>query len=338
VKGLFRPLALVAHCALLCACSIYDQSLLSSEAGATRSGSAGVAGNAGTGTAMGGSSPSAGKPGVVGGSSGASGGIGGNAAAGSLDGGRAGNAAEGGAGGGAGDGDGDGYYGSDTLLGYYRFDSASGEEASDSSGHDRHGSLGANGLEPLPAWATGKLAGALELSGGNFVRLPYTADYNGINTNNACTLAAWTWRTSNKSSWSMIISRQYKSTAREHFGLAFNDGRAAALIDTAKDPNRFCTAGVASPLDTWVHIAATYDGTTLRTYENGSEVCSYAAAGPMENDDTMSDVIVGGNVNSADEGVGETFVGLIDELVIYNRVLTPPELVELAAASPPPTE
>ena len=69
------------------------------------------------------------------------------------------------------------------------------------------------------------------------------------------------------------------------------------------------------PLDTWAHVAATYDGATLRLYVDGSLVASVAATGAIST--STGALRIGGNVLW-----GEYFQGLIDEVRVYNRALT----------------
>ena len=78
--------------------------------------------------------------------------------------------------------------------------------------------------------------------------------------------------------------------------------------------------GVASlPLNTWTHLAVTYDGTTLRLYVNGSQVGSRAVASPLL---TSTGVLrFGGN-----SVWGEFFAGRIDEVRLYNRALAVAEI------------
>ena len=78
--------------------------------------------------------------------------------------------------------------------------------------------------------------------------------------------------------------------------------------------------GVASlPLNTWTHLAATYDGTTLRLYVNGVQVGSRAVASPLL---TSTGVLrIGGN-----SVWGEFFAGRIDEVRLYNRALAAAEI------------
>jgi hypothetical protein len=73
-------------------------------------------------------------------------------------------------------------------------------------------------------------------------------------------------------------------------------------------------------LDAWSHLAATYDGTTIRLYVNGTLVQSQAAAGGIMT--SSNPLRIGGNSiwNS------EYFAGLIDEVRVYNRVLTAAEI------------
>jgi hypothetical protein len=77
------------------------------------------------------------------------------------------------------------------------------------------------------------------------------------------------------------------------------------------------TAAVA--LNTWTHLATTYDGTTLRMFVNGVEVSNRAVGGNIR---TSTGVVrIGGN------GVwGEYFSGLIDDVKIYNRALSASEI------------
>ncbi|MFA5251932.1 MAG: LamG domain-containing protein [Phycisphaerae bacterium] len=82
----------------------------------------------------------------------------------------------------------------------------------------------------------------------------------------------------------------------------------------------------------WVHLAATFDGTTARLYFNGEE----AASGPFSfSAGTDAGLTIG---NSIDE-VGwpdspETFYGDIDEVRIYNRALDANEIAYLAQRKP----
>ena len=75
----------------------------------------------------------------------------------------------------------------------------------------------------------------------------------------------------------------------------------------------------ALALNTWTHLAATYDGATLRLYVNGVQAGSRSLTGPIVT--SNSPLRIGGNVLW-----GEYFAGLIDEVRVYNRALTQTEV------------
>lgn len=88
---------------------------------------------------------------------------------------------------------------------------------------------------------------------------------------------------------------------------------------------------VAIGLNTWVHLAATYQSGNLRLYVNGLEV----EAGTQTGNLTIANSNTGiGARNTFDM---HRFLGLIDDVRIYGRALTAPEVAVLAAGCPEPT-
>jgi hypothetical protein len=81
---------------------------------------------------------------------------------------------------------------------------------------------------------------------------------------------------------------------------------------------------------TWTHLAATWDGNTVRTYKNGQLLPnSYSFTGILTN----SSDIIGIGVNSAWNSTH--FDGLIDEVRIYNNALTQSEIQSVMAVPEP---
>src|SRR5204863_1499266 len=89
--------------------------------------------------------------------------------------------------------------------------------------------------------------------------------------------------------------------------------------DVATPADSLLTGSAALALNTWSHLATTYDGANLRIYVNGTQVATKAITGNLL---TSTGVLrIGGN-----SVWGEYFSGLIDELRVYNRALTATEL------------
>ena len=83
--------------------------------------------------------------------------------------------------------------------------------------------------------------------------------------------------------------------------------------------SRGSSGATAVPVNTWTHLAATYDGTTLRLFANGTQVGSAAMSGTLVK--SANALSIGGSLVW-----GEYFEGLIDEVRIYNRALTAAEI------------
>jgi hypothetical protein len=79
------------------------------------------------------------------------------------------------------------------------------------------------------------------------------------------------------------------------------------------------TGPTAPALNTWTHLAATYDTTTIRLYVNGTQVATAARTGALTS--STGALRLGGN------GLwGEWFAGQLDDVRVYNTTLTAAEI------------
>ena len=103
----------------------------------------------------------------------------------------------------------------------------------------------------------------------------------------------------------------------------------AGVIDTPGEGNLKPTGGGTfkgrtlhadgperEPVHRWSHVAVTYDGAVLRLYLDGASTSYRAVTGAILG--TSSPLWIGGN-----RPYGEYFLGVIDEVRIFNRALSP---------------
>lgn len=81
----------------------------------------------------------------------------------------------------------------------------------------------------------------------------------------------------------------------------------------------------------WAHVVLTFDSTHLRLHVDGSEVAAHALPTPGPAAETAG-LILGGHR----AGTGRNFDGLIDEVALWSRALTPAEITALHNSGTPP--
>ena len=126
------------------------------------------------------------------------------------------------------------------------------------------------------------------------------------------TLEAWVFPTTVNSAWRDVI---YKGSDNYYLeATSSNSGRpAVGGIFNGTYGEAYGTANLAA--NAWTHLAATYDGATLRLYVNGTQVSSSPRSGAIA---TSGGVLsIGG-----DPLYGQYFIGRIDEVRIYSSALT----------------
>ena len=195
------------------------------------------------------------------------------------------------------------------LVGAWGFSEGSGGTTADASGNGNTGTItGAS-------WtAQGRYGNALSFNGTNsVVRVPSSAS---LNLTTGMTLSAWIRPTAAQGGWRTIIQRQ----ADAYFLHASNgDPLHPAGGGTFGGNVEFVGGPTANPLNTWTHLALSYDLATLRLYVNGTQVATHAATGSIQTN--TNPLWMGGNTP-----YGEYFQGLIDEARVYKRALTPAEI------------
>jgi len=195
------------------------------------------------------------------------------------------------------------------LVAAYGFEQTSGTSVTDSSGKGSTGTLSG------ATWVTGgKFGRALSFDGVNdIVSVP---DSNLLDLAPGMTLEAWVKPTT-VSGWRTVLLKERPGQLTYALYAAGDSGRP--LTEVTAGTQRDARNTAALPVGVWTHLAATYDKSTLRLYVNGTQVASTAVSGTLVN--STRALKIGGNTIW-----GEYFAGLIDEVRVYERALTPAEI------------
>lgn len=290
--------------------------------GVCPAGNGGSGGSAGSGGG-GGSAGSRGAGGVAG--SGGAAGMGGT-------GGAAGVPGTGGAGGSVGRG-GSGGTVTAGLIGHWPFDEGSGARVADASGNGNHGVIieaarvDATTSPAAPNWVAGAAGGALQLDGvRQFVRVASSLSLQSVVNNNAFTVSGWVrLRTAEASDLQVVVAQG------EEAGTSFD--RLFLGVDRIRRPVGYVhfTSAEGRPTITagrWTHLATTYDGVTLTVYQDGVPTGGSQIGWPLEGGPVP--LLFGAKADA--QGRVQLFLdGAVDDVRLYNRVLTSAEIQRLAS-------
>ncbi|MBI3466480.1 MAG: hypothetical protein HY000_25990 [Planctomycetes bacterium] len=195
------------------------------------------------------------------------------------------------------------------LVAAYAFDEGAGATVSDVSGQGNHGTITG------PTWTpSGRFGGALSFDGVN--DLITIADADSLDLTTGMTLEAWVNPSAVTRKWRDVIYKGSDIYFLEATSTNSNRSAGGAKVG-ASLLSTYGTAPLA--VNTWSHLALTFDGASLRLYLNGIEVSSAPRTGSIQT--STNPVQIGG-----DSLYGQFFAGLIDEVRIYDGALTPAEI------------
>jgi hypothetical protein len=211
------------------------------------------------------------------------------------------------------------------LIGYWRLiDGTGSTTARDWSTWGNNGSLVS--LDAATVWVAGGPEGtALSPQGKGYVNVPESSSIDSIS--NQVTCAAWIYLDQMNTDFATAISRQIGTGFGQLYHLSINPQQHAAFYITTPSQLLYIWGDATMPLQTWIHLAGTWDGNQALLYVNGVQVASGTNAGPLGAE--TNPVVLGGNGNG--NAVTEFVPGRLSDIMLYRRALAPTEIARLAS-------
>ncbi len=215
------------------------------------------------------------------------------------------------------------------LIGWWKLDETSGLTAADSSVFGNDGTLpNMAGNE----WTNGTVGGALEFDGtDDYVSVPNSSS---LQLTSALTMAGWIKANSWGSGTDVDIIARKGEDNPNNYQLSIADGLATLYLDDG-DGSGY-RGDTLLNTGQWYHVAATWDGTTVRVYVDGV----------LDNDPPD---LHGNNISTDTRAFyiggrsgADLLNGILDDIRIYNRALSEAEIKNFVtrpnAWNPNPTD
>jgi hypothetical protein len=208
------------------------------------------------------------------------------------------------------------------LVGHWKLDEGDGNIAGDSSDYNDPGTL-----EGHYSWTVGRIGSyAVEFSGGR-VKVPDTNDLKP--DTNQVSVTAWIYISDEMYSARVVVkgkddheSYELEVDEVDSFVFQFRDGNHA-------DHTRYDVNATVWP-DDWIHLAGTYDGSTIACYVNGQLEDAKGINNPYGLARCPIEDPGFAIANRADDMM-RPFIGTIDDVRVYNRGLSAGEVAWLAS-------
>ena len=204
-----------------------------------------------------------------------------------------------------------------TPVSSWFFDEGGGTVAVDSSGNGNDGIL-----KGFPTWTPGINSPALYFgTGSDRVVVP---DSPSLDITNAITLACWI---KPRKTGTQYVVKKARYGDSDGYELSLSGGGQVFVrfnqASSGNDYKLYSQSYYPTDGDTWMHIAASYDGQEIKLYVDGLLESSLFAPG----------LVIGSNDHDLSIGSQDDkrypFEGSIDQVHIYNDALTPASIQEL---------
>jgi len=195
------------------------------------------------------------------------------------------------------------------LIGWWRLDEGTGTTVADVSGAGHNGFF----AEGTPEWVEGMFGKALKFNGSNKVEIP---DHPDFHLEDAVSMALWIKPEADQPDYAKPFIKQKSG----EYPYAIQYSTTQTIRATVNASARFdTTPGLENFVGQWGHLCMTYDGSAVILYKDGEEVARIAATGKLQQNDLS--LSIGGRLGS-----GQNFIGIIDDVYLYNHALSPDEV------------
>lgn len=198
----------------------------------------------------------------------------------------------------------------DLPAAYWRLNEVSGTRANDSSGNRLAGiylngvSLGRSGA--LPGSSDTNTAAGFDSVDDQIT----IADHVSLRGSRLTLEAFVKINSATIVDYDVVLMKTSSKLRNDGYGIYYHSGQLWFFINDYSSTR----IGASVPVDTFVHVAATFDGSTMRLYLNGVLISSKAFAGSIVHSTAPLQIGAGAGAFR--------FGGVIDDVAIYQRALT----------------
>ncbi len=196
-------------------------------------------------------------------------------------------------------------------------------DASDAIASHHGVSVGGAGIT-----ASGQVGGAFSFDGSGYVQVPDAPDLKP----ELFTAEAWVYPTLLTATPQTVLARGSSVDDDDTWALAVVNGKVRLASRHLGTGMAFLETPGTIPLNQWTHLAVSFDGFNRRIYVNGVEVNSDRFLGPLVYDPAAVPVTIGSDW--AANASTERFTGRIDEVSLYDRLLSAAEIAAIQASGP----
>lgn len=209
------------------------------------------------------------------------------------------------------------------LVAYWNFNENTGTSAADLSVNTNTATFGSG--SSAPNWTTGNYGTGISLDGNDYL---LRADTSSLDIATSITISAWI-KPGSLPGYNTVIAKRDASATEANYALRTGTGGSSDELEfyyANSGWHVYTTSNANLSTGNWYFVTATYDGTTVRIYKNGtllSGTCAYGLCNTSLVTDN-NDLAIGRGGEYP-----EHFIGLIDDVRIYNRTLPATEISQL---------
>ncbi|MET7668371.1 LamG domain-containing protein [Micromonospora luteifusca] len=205
----------------------------------------------------------------------------------------------------------------DEPVGYWRLGDAPGQPVADASGNGNTGAYRGNVYRSQPGAIADSADTAARLDDGH-AEIPDSAS---LSITGAYTLESWI---KDAAGGPQGIVEKYDGSdclpSRNGYALRLVNGNKLQALTVADQGQASAPSPRSVQQGRWHHVAAAYDGTTLRTYLDGQlQASTPVAKAPTDGRGSLK-------LGARGDDALDRFVGSLDEVAIYDKALTPGQI------------